>query len=70
MFSTNPKTGKFNLRVNDNDFRVSFIAVAWGVEMRIDVGVGEKLEGGRSGEGRNNGCRWVSREMCSSEVPG
>lgn len=69
MFSTKPKTGRLSFRVKDNDLSVSLSAVAWGVDIRIDVGVGEYVEGGRSGEGRNNGCRWVNREMCSSDVP-
>jgi len=32
--------------------------------MRIEVGVV-----GLSGVGVNNGCRWVNREICSSDVP-
>jgi hypothetical protein len=55
--------------VKDNDLRVSLIAVAWGVDIRTAVGVGEKVVGGREGEGRNRGCKWVRRDMCSSEVP-
>jgi len=69
MFSTKPSTGRLSFRVKDRDLRVSLIAVAWGVEIRTAVGVGENVVGGRRGEGRNRGCRWVRREMCSSEVP-
>ncbi len=64
MFSTRPMTGRASLRVNDKDLIVSFRAVVCGVVMRMLVGVV-----GRSVVGVNKGCRWVSNEMCSSEVP-
>jgi hypothetical protein len=50
--------------VKERDLRVSFKAVVWGVVIRTDDGV-EVL----AGVGVNKGCRWVRRDMCSSDVP-